>query len=169
MSTELLPGFEPAGVLLSIRPTFANLIANGAKTVELRRRFPHVPSGTVLVVYATQPVAAALGIARLRSLTEAAPSTLWRRFGGAAAVNKQAFDLYFNDCTSGTALELESFATFTPRLSLGELRERWPEFLVPQSYRYVPDRVLQYLIARSTSLVDPAGKSNNRSRRGKAV
>src|SRR5437868_76289 len=120
MSTELLPGFEAAGVLLSIRPVYANLIASGAKTVELRRRFPDVPAGTTIVLYATLPVAAVLGLARLRAATAYTLPTLWRKFGSAAAVTKQTFDIYFDECTRGLAIEHEEVAMFTPADELDE-------------------------------------------------
>lgn len=151
MSTELLPGFETAAVLLSIRPAFAKLIESGAKTVELRRRFPDVPSGSPLVLYTTQPVAAVLGLARLRSMTSCTLPALWRKFGSASAVTKQTFDLYFHECTHGLAIELEEFAAFTPPISLADLREMWPGFSPPQSYRYVPDTILNKLRARSST------------------
>jgi predicted transcriptional regulator len=155
MSTELLPGFEADGVLLSIRPTFANLIASGGKTVELRRRFPAVPSGTTLVIYATQPVAAVLGITPLRCLTASTLPVLWRKFGVASAVTRETFDLYFTECTRGIAIELEAFEAFTPPIPLTELRGLWPAFAPPQSYRYVPLAVLRKLDARSSAATKP--------------
>lgn len=166
MSTELLPGFEPAAILLSIRPVFARLIANGSKTVELRRRFPEVPPGSQLVVYTTQPVAAVSGLARLRRTTSTTLPALWRRFGAASAVSKATFDLYFDECAHGLALELEDFTPLTPALGLVELRRMWPGFVPPQSYRYVPDHILSKIRARTTSTTKrSAAALSQRSRR----
>jgi predicted transcriptional regulator len=166
MSTELLPGFEPSAILLSIRPVFATLIESGAKTVELRRRFPELPVGSQLVLYTTQPVAAVAGLARLRGTTSATLPTLWRRFGVASAVSKATFDLYFDECAHGFALELEDFRPLTPTLSVIELRRIWPGFAPPQSYRYVPDHVLAKIRARTASPAKPSSTTaHQRSRR----
>jgi predicted transcriptional regulator len=145
MSTELLPGFEPTGVLLSLRPAFASLIASGAKTVELRRRFPKLPTDSVLVLYVTKPIAAVVGLARLHSVTKSRPPKLWRRFGRACAVSKATFDSYFRDCEEGTALEVKDYRPFPQALNVFDLRTHWPEFSPPQSFRYVPDAVLRLL------------------------
>jgi len=158
MSTELLPGFDTAGVLLSIRPAFAKLIVSGAKTVELRRRFPDLPSGTALVLYATKPLAELLGIARLSATTSATLPVLWRKFGSASAVTKQTFDLYFGECTRGLAIEFGEFASFAPPINLTELRTIWPAFSPPQSYRYVPDEILKKLCTRPSA---PTSSSAN--------
>lgn len=151
MSTELLPGFEAASVLLSVRPAYAKLIASGSKTVELRRRFPDLPAGSTLIVYATQPVAAIVALARLASITSLSLPTLWRRFGAAAAVTKQTFDVYFSECERGLAIELAGVTSFARPMRLADLRGIWPAFSPPQSYRYVPDGVLKKLRSRSQS------------------
>lgn len=163
MYTELLPGFEPAGVLLSIRPAYADLIASGAKTIELRRRFPNLPMGSLLVFYATKPVGAVLGLAQLRSITAETLPRLWRKFGLASRVSKHTFDRYFDECSEGFAIEISDFVPFTPPLSLVELRETWPEFIPPQSYRYVPDIVLRKLRAMARIAGSPGTVSRTRS------
>lgn len=161
MSTELLPGFEPTGVLLSIRPDFAKLIASGAKTVELRRRFPDLAAGSILVLYATKPTAAVIGLAHLRSITTASLPGIWKRFGEASGVSKQTFDQYFDGCIEGLAIEVADFAPLVPPLSLAELQEAWPDFAPPQSYRYVPEGVLRGL--RSSVRGGPASFQRRRA------
>jgi predicted transcriptional regulator len=162
MYTELLPGFEPVGVLLSIRPIFAKLIASGAKTIELRRRFPTLPTGSMLILYATKPIGAVLGLGRLRSTTTATPQRLWRKFGSASGISKQTFDLYFDECIEGLAIEIGDFAPLTHPLSISELRETWPEFTPPQSYRYVPYNVLRKLetMVEPTESIPPSRSSD---------
>lgn len=159
MSTELLPGFEPAGVLLSLRPAFASLIASGTKTIELRRRFPALPAQSLIVVYVTKPLASVIGVMRLRSVTAGTLPGIWKRFGRAAAVSKKTFDAYFEECTVGLALEIADYTPLKQPLSVTKLRTLWPEFSPPQSYRYVPEEVLRNIAALGTSR---AARSNDR-------
>jgi predicted transcriptional regulator len=45
-----------SGIIMSIRPEHAFDIMSGRKTVELRRRFPeHVPTGSLILIYASSP------------------------------------------------------------------------------------------------------------------
>lgn len=150
MSTELLPGFDPSGVLLSLRPVFAGLIAEGTKTIELRRRFPNLAPESLLVLYVTKPLASVVGVAQLRSITTATLPGLWRRFGRASGVSKQTFDTYFAECNVGLAIEVVNYRPLAQPLGISDLRKLWPEFSPPQSYRYVPDLILR----RITALVE---------------
>lgn len=136
---------SPAGVMVSLRPKYARAIASGAKTVELRRRFPELPPGTPIVIYTTVPVAAVTGVMWVGEVIRQSPSSLWSAVGDHAAVSRGTFFDYFEGCESGVALVIDRYQPLAPRSSSG-LARVWPGFRPPQSFRYVPEVVLGRLL-----------------------
>lgn len=123
-------------LLLSVAPEFAEKIAAGSKTVELRRRFPLVPAGTWIYFYATLPVGALVGRAQVVEIDEDTPSALWGRHQGAAGLSRERFDAYFASRDHGYAVRLARFEPLEA-LDLSGLRAALPGFVAPQSYRYL--------------------------------
>src|SRR5690606_24827530 len=82
-------------LFLSIRPRFADQIFAGTKTVELRRVRHKVSPGDAVIVYVSGATKAVLGAFRVAGLYEAAPSSVWRKFGGKLGLTKTEFDSYF--------------------------------------------------------------------------
>lgn len=68
-------------MLLSVHPRFATAILAGTKTVEVRRQRVAAPSGIPVLLYATAPTMAIVGMARIASVQVASPA----RFGWPAA------------------------------------------------------------------------------------
>lgn len=65
-------GLERA-MLLSVHPRFAAAILEGTKTVEVRRQRVAAPSGTPVLLYATAPTMALVGMALIASVHVAPP------------------------------------------------------------------------------------------------
>jgi len=135
-------------VLVSVAPEFADLIAAGTKTVELRRRFPAMQGGGWLVLYATQPVGAVIGMSPIRAVDQRPPGTLWTAYSGAIGIGKDLFDKYFAGCTRGSAIQLGDFVALRP-VSGDDMKIFVPGFRPPQSYRYLRPAVLRCLAALS--------------------
>lgn len=55
-------------LLISIRPVYANKIFDGSKTVELRRVRPRLETGSVVLVYVSNPVQALMGMFQVSTL-----------------------------------------------------------------------------------------------------
>lgn len=127
---------EHAAILVSIKPDFAQAIANGTKTVELRRRFPCVHRGMSLVIYATQPVGGVVGLARIDRVEQATPDTLWAQYSGLVGIDKAAFDRYFDGCATGHAVHLSDFRPLE-KLEIATMAGLVPGFRPPQSFRYL--------------------------------
>lgn len=125
-----------AGVLISLKPEFAEAIAEGRKTVELRRRFPKVERGCRLVIYATQPVGAVVGFATIRDVIFASPTAIERTYRSRAALSRRRFRAYFAGCARAVAVEIENHISIGPH-RLDDLPLILPGFLAPQSWRYV--------------------------------
>lgn len=126
-------------VLLSVAPEFADKIAAGTKTVELRRRFPDVPAGTWIYFYVTLPVGAVTGRARVAATEADEPSALWTRHRARVGLSRDRFVAYFAGRDRGFAVRLEGYEALHP-VALAQLRAALPGFVAPQSYRFVDDQ-----------------------------
>jgi predicted transcriptional regulator/transcriptional regulator with XRE-family HTH domain len=128
-------------VLFSIRPTHAEKILTGNKTVELRRRFANtVTPGTLALIYSTSPTSALTGSAKIKAVQCTDLPTLWKTHRKAACLDKSDFEAYFTGLERGYAIILESARPLERPVGLTELRKRFG-FEPPQSYQYASPRI----------------------------
>lgn len=125
-------------VLISVAQEFAEKIAAGTKTVELRRRFPNVPDGTWVYIYVTLPVGAILGRARVGEIHAAKPSALWDQHRNEVGISRSRFMSYFSGSEAGYAVQLIGYESLQP-VHLATLRTLMDGFVVPQSYRFLSE------------------------------
>lgn len=144
---------------LSIKPWYAASILAGSKRVELRRSRPPVGPGDVVVLYASAPQRALVGVARVVSLECAAPTALWRRVRGEAGIPKPAFDAYFAHADRAHAIWLDQPSAWREPIALAELRGLVPGWHVPISFRRLRhDRMADVLLAGVVREKLPKGK-----------
>src|SRR5690606_5451944 len=129
-----------------LRPEYATAIADGRKTVELRRRFPRSAVGGWLVQYVTLPVAAVVGMSPIIDVRSGSPRSLWRRYRRDGGISRGAFFDYFEECEIGYAVELGAFKAIGP-LSINDMGELLPGFRAPQSYRFIDRELLEQFSA----------------------
>lgn len=133
---EELPEFR-RDVLVSIRPIYASRILEGAKTVELRRRFPEGTAiGATAVIYSTSPVSAVVGVAQIKDVLRLPVPKIWRRFSKAACISKKDFDAYFGELEFGFVILLCNAKHLTHQLTASQLMRDFG-IVPPQSYRYL--------------------------------
>lgn len=154
----LLPIFDDGefrphrDVVLSIKPQYSSKILQGAKTVELRRRFPtNVPAGTLAFIYSTTPEKALVGCAEIASVTKSTVSDIWRAHRKAACIDKRDFETYFDGQAFGFALRFRTAWPFKHSIELSELRERFA-FEPPQSFLYAKPLLREALRHELTEL-----------------
>lgn len=140
------PGSEPItlspapaakAILLSIRPRYAELILAGDKTVELRKRCPSLPAGTLVVMYASAPTCAIVGAFELGGILRLPPAELWASHGDRTGVSRELFERYYEGRGEAVGLVVGEVLRLSQRVELGRLRELWDAFHPPQSYRYL--------------------------------
>lgn len=123
-------------VVFSIRPTHAEKILSGTKTVELRRRFTGgIRPGTLAIIYTTSPTRALTGFARIKDVERLSVGDLWKKHRSAVCLKKHDFEAYFSGLQLGYAIVLCSAKPLTRPIALSELRHRFG-FEPPQSYQY---------------------------------
>src|SRR5437764_960418 len=84
--------------LLSVLPRFADAMLAGSKTVEVRRRRVRIVEGSLCLLYASSPVRALVGAARVELTEIGTADTLWSRWGEACGLSRLEYDLYLNGC-----------------------------------------------------------------------
>lgn len=132
-------------VVFSIKPDYCDKIVSGAKTVELRRRFPmSVPEGTTALIYATSPTRALLGIAEIGAVHRRPLEEIWEAFADRACIARKDFESYFDGIERGYAIELKRARRLRRALELSELRDRF-NFEPPQSFLYATSQMREAL------------------------
>jgi predicted transcriptional regulator len=122
---------DAADALISIRPTYADAILAGKKTIELRRRIPELAAGTRLWIYATRPTAAVIGFVTIKEVARAHPRTLWQKHRNGTGVDHASFSAYFNGAEQGIAILLKAAKRVGP-ITISQLRKIRDSFHPPQ-------------------------------------
>ena len=132
-------------LLLSIRPRFAHSILKGAKTAEVRRQRPAVHPGTLVIIYATKPIGAIVGTARISGISHGTPADMWEQHRASTGITKAEFDSYLSGAGTAYLLLLHRVQRLEPLLTLEQIRSA-TRFQPPQSYRYLSQHMLHNLV-----------------------
>jgi predicted transcriptional regulator len=123
-------------LLLSVRPQYAELILCGTKRAEIRRQRPSVQPGAPVIIYATLPVGAVIGSARVASLSHGTPPEIWAAHHAEMGISHEAFNEYLTGAASAHVLMLTDAQRLRLPITLHEMR-RSSSFHPPHSYRFL--------------------------------
>jgi predicted transcriptional regulator len=129
--------------MMAIKPQFAFRLLTGEKQVEFRRRAA-ANSLTHIVVYATQPVAAVVGVLEIADLARDTPRSLWRRFAEVGGIRRADFFDYFSGSRTGVAYLVREAWSCSEALELG--KSGLPK-VPPQAYQYLSFKTIKKLEA----------------------
>lgn len=146
-----------SAVILSIKPEYARRIANGTKTIELRRSPMGLESGDVVLVYISAPdqsIAFWFRIDRIESLEV---EEMWRKHHQRLGIEREPYLAYFAGASTATGLHVGEVQCLTPELSLAEVRTVLPGFVPPQGLIRLRDSSGRYekLLARLSAPLPP--------------
>lgn len=130
MTTSLRP------LIISLKPCYADLVFEGLKKVELRRRIASQISDRDVFIYVSSPARKLRGGFRVGQVWEGSPEAVWSIVAELAALDRQEFDTYFQGQTVAYALEVTNVWEYQSPVGLSWLRDRFDDFVVPQSWRY---------------------------------
>ena len=122
-----------------------DLILEGTKTVELRRRSPKLSLGDTVFLYVSSPVKALAASFIVGEVSEGDPDTIWNEVEHRAGVEKPEFDTYFSGAATAVAIGVKNPIVLDDPIALDTLRELWEPFTAPQSYRYLNDQMVSAL------------------------
>lgn len=123
-------------MLISLRPCHADKVFDGLKKAEFRRRALRQLEGREAFVYVTSPNMELRGGFRVGKVWTGTPEDIWGEVSPIAGIDKSTFDSYYAGCSVATALEIAEVWEYENPVSLRRLREAFPNFTVPQSWRY---------------------------------
>ena len=126
-------------LLLSLKPCYADLVFEGLKKAELRRRIALDMENRDVFIYVSSPIMQLRGGFRVGQVWRDTPEKVWNIVSDLAKVEKQNFDTYFEGKTVACAFEIRKVWEYENPISLNTLRDQFPNFVVPQSWRYVRD------------------------------
>lgn len=133
--------------LISIHPQYVAAILSGAKTVECRKSAIGLSVGDTLMLYATAPIKAVLGRARVKDLHRDTPQRLWDQFQHRTCVTEADFFAYYANAPTATLIALADVEQFANPVALSALREAQPGFSPPQTARRLGDNLQRLLAA----------------------
>lgn len=132
-------------LLLSVRPRFASSILDGTKTAEVRRQRPAVNPGTLVIIYATKPVGAIVGTARISRISSGSPDDMWEQHHESTGITRFEFNTYLSGAETAYILTLHNIQKLEPLLTLEQIRAD-TTFQPPQSFRYLSQLMLRNMI-----------------------
>ena len=124
-------------LLLSLKPCYADLIFEGLKKAELRRRIASYIEGRDVFIYVSSPVKQLRGGFRVGHVWQGSPEEVWNEVSELAGVDKRGFDAYYEGREIAYALQITDVWEYENPTDLNRLRKRFPNFVAPQSWRYV--------------------------------
>lgn len=122
--------------LISIRPKWADLIASGRKTVELRKSLPFWVGR--MWVYSTSPVQKITGWMDVSTVRHMPLDELWEAVKDLSCVDRQAFDSYYSGKSLGCGAWISKWNPLCKPLSLQDIGLKRP----PQSWQWIEEDVV---------------------------
>jgi predicted transcriptional regulator len=124
-------------ILLSIKQIYCDLILNGAKRFEFRKRLPNgLQRGDEVAIYCTRPVSRVIAYFRIADVIQATRQSLWRQTRLAAGINYETFMRYFSTTQQANAIQIGDLHVLNTPLSLVRLRRNKTP---PQSFLYLTE------------------------------
>ena len=152
-------------LLLSLKPSYADMIFDGLKKAELRRRMALYIEKRDVFVYVSSPRREVRGGFRVGQVWTGTPAHVWQFVENIASMGKREFDTYFSGSKVAFALEITKVWEYDDPVQLSLLRHCFSQFVVPQSWRYLRSEeyeLLARLAPRSAHVAEPlSARSGN--------
>lgn len=124
-------------ILLSIKQVYCDLILNGTKRFEFRKKLPNgLKKGDEVAIYCTRPVSRVVAYFRVSDVIQTTRQNLWRQTRFAAGINYETFMDYFSAKKQANAIRIGKLHVLNTPLSLERLRRNKTP---PQSFLYLTD------------------------------
>lgn len=121
-------------VILSIRPNFCQLIFDGQKKYEYRKRVFKRTDIDKVYIYASKSICKIVGYFTIAAMIEDSPNNMWKTTHEGSGITKEYFDAYFRSCDMAHAIAIGEVVKFDTPIDPKEVIKN---FTAPQNYRYV--------------------------------
>ena len=123
------------GIVLSIKPKYAEAILNGKKKVEIRTKFDMGLLGSTVAIYSTSPQKAVVGQAKISYVLKDHPKIIWKKYSAQINCTEQEYDNYTLPHEQVYAILLDEIRPFKQEVFLSQLSFLTKNDLKPpQSY-----------------------------------
>lgn len=122
-------------LLMSLRPEFADLILQGTKTIEFRRKFSKKYEGATIVFYISRPLQQFMFTATISQVDHNQKKCLWSDYEQECGISQTMFDQYFSGIDHGYAIRLSNVKTLPNQLALEHAKNVYPQLRPPQSFQ----------------------------------
>lgn len=120
-------------VIISIKPSYAEMILNGKKKYEFRKNSFTKPVGRILI-YSTKPVGKIVGYFAVEEVLRGKPSEIWNLCSEFAGISKGDFYKYFEYKNVAYALKIDKVCKLKKPINpFGIIKG----FRAPRSFRYI--------------------------------
>ena len=126
-----------APLLFSLKPCYADLVFERLKEAELRKRITLYMKDRDVFIYVSSPVRQLRGGFRVGQVWSGSPEEVWNNVSEFVGIDRRDFDAYYAGRTIAYALEITEVWEYKNPIDLNTLRKQFPNFVVPQSWRYV--------------------------------
>ena len=124
-------------VLLSIKKKYCDLILQGTKLFEFRKRLPSgLRKGDQIALYCSQPTSKVVAYVDVADVIQTTPYKLWMMTSFAGGIAHNDFSEYFYGFRIANAIQIGTIHKLNHPLSLAEIRGRDAP---PQSFLYLSD------------------------------
>lgn len=121
-------------VILSIRPKFCQLIFDGQKKYEYRKRVFTRSDVDKVYIYATKPICRIVGYFTIAAMIEDSPNVMWQMTHEGSGITKEYFDAYFKNCDMAHAIKIGEVVKLDNPIDPKEVIK---DFHAPQNFMYV--------------------------------
>lgn len=119
---------------MSIRPHFCQLIFDGKKQYEYRKRVFYRSDVDKVYIYASKPISKIVGYFSIAAMIEDSPSDIWKTTCKDSGITKEYFDAYFSGCDKAHAIEIDEVVKLDTPINPKSIIEG---FTAPQNFMYV--------------------------------
>lgn len=123
-------------IVISIKPEFADLIFEGSKKIELRKSSPNAQPGDLMIVYSTSPEMAMVGICMIKEVIKSTPNDIWINHSDILGIDEKRFNEYYSETDKAVGIVLSSVRRFKSKMPLKKVKEIFPTFTPPQTFKY---------------------------------
>jgi len=135
---QLMLSFVERTLIFSVKPKYAADIADGRKTVELRRRFGSDGAiGAFVLIYSSAPDKTIVATAEIADVHRLPIDQIWEQYADDAVIERSDFERYFSGLACGYVIVLDNIRKLEEPVTREKLERKFG-FRPPQSYGYFP-------------------------------
>src|SRR5437879_9427919 len=122
--------------ILSIKPTYANQILAGSKTIELRKSAMGLTAGDVVLVYSSAPEQRIVFWFCIKEIEALSVSEMWDRYASSLGIAHEDYLTYFSDAPEAVGLHIGDVHPIIP-IPLTTIEHLVPGFVPPQGLMWL--------------------------------